>query len=43
MMKRIFIPTRDGADWQHLLAKPTYALEEGGFGNDRGRMLGGCP
>jgi len=22
-MKRIFIPTRDGADWQRLLAKPT--------------------
>ena len=22
-MKRIFVPTRDGTDWQRLLAKPT--------------------
>ena len=29
MMKRIFIPTRDGADWQHLLAKPTMHWKKG--------------
>ena len=28
-MKRIFIPTRDGTDWQRLLAKPTLHWKKG--------------
>ena len=28
-MKRIFVPTRDGADWQCLLAKPTLHWKKG--------------
>ena len=28
-MKRIFVPTRDGADWQRLLAKPKLHWKKG--------------
>lgn len=28
-MKRIFVPTRDGADWQRLLAKPKLHWKSG--------------
>jgi hypothetical protein len=28
-MKRIFIPTRGGSDWQRLLAKPMYHWKKG--------------
>jgi hypothetical protein len=39
-MKRIFMPTRSGSDWQPLLARSS-VMEEGILGDDHGCIMGG--